>query len=130
MPRLFRAMKESTAGKPQLGSSARTLGVRLGIDVPATDGADVVQVGTGGMSVSPDDPLNLPTYRRPPEFSGTGADPVWFLEDADLGPVLLFRPDPVNPGHGFVESASPITADEYRQALEATQPLWRKAIPP
>jgi hypothetical protein len=60
MPTLFRAMKESTAGKPQLGGSARTLGVRLGIDVPAY----------------------------------------------------------------------PMTADEYRQALEATHPLWRKAVPP
>ena len=130
MPTLFRAMKEDNSGLPQLGGSARTLGVRLGRDVSALAGSDPVQPGQGGMSVSPDDPLNLPLHRRPPEFGGTGADPVWSLEAADLGPKLCYRPDPKHSGHGFIEPAYPMTADEYRQALEATQSLWRKATVP
>jgi hypothetical protein len=130
MPTLFRAMKEDTARQPQLGGSARTLGIRLGRDVSALSASDLVHSGQGGMSVSPDDPLHLPLYRRPPEFGGTGTDPVWFLDVADLGPQLCYRPDPKNSGHGFIEPAYPMTADEYRQALEATQPLWRLAGTP
>src|SRR5262249_9103122 len=124
------SMKESTEGSPQLGSSARTLGARLGIDVPALSGRDLVNPGQGGVSISPDDPHHLPRHRRPPEFGGTGQDPVWCLDDADLGPLLCFRPAPGHPGHGFIEPAHPMTVDEYQQALAATQPLWRKVVPP
>ena len=49
-----------------------TLGVRPGIDVPALYPLDIVQPGQGGLSVSPDDPLNLPYFRRPPEWQGAG----------------------------------------------------------
>ena len=130
MPRLFRAMKESNGRQSATRQGARTLGFRLRIDVPALSDSDLVQPGQGGMSVGPDDPLHLPPYRRPPAFGGTGADPVWFLDDADLGPLLCYRPDPKHPGHGFVEPAYPMTGDEYQQALAATQPLGRKAAPP
>jgi hypothetical protein len=81
------------------------------------------------MSVSPDDPLNLPYFRRPPGFQGTGRDPVWALAEGDLGPDLRYRPDPARPGHGFVEPARPMTLREYQQALARTRPLWRKVTP-
>ena len=128
MSNLFRGMKEN-AGFPALDASARGLGVRPGIDVPAVALDDMVQPGTGGVSVSPDDPLNLPVYRRPPAFQGTGRDPVWTIAEADLGPDLCFRPDPTNPSHGFLEPSRPMTLQEYALAIARTQSLWRRAVP-
>jgi hypothetical protein len=126
MARLFRAMKENDQGLAEIGESARTLGVRPGIDVPATRPTDIVQPGQGGMSVSPDDPRNLPYFRRPLKYGGTGKDPVWTVTDGDLGPDLRYRSDPANPGHGFVEPARSMTLAEYQRALTRTQRLWQK----
>ena len=56
MPRVFRAMKQDS-GKPLIGESSLTLGVRTAGDrgrldiVPDVEGK--VAPGTGGMSVSP-----------------------------------------------------------------------------
>jgi hypothetical protein len=76
MPKLFRGMKEHANGLPELGESSRCLGVRPGLDVPATELDDLVWPGEGGLSVSPDDPHGLPNFRRPPVLGGTGKDPV------------------------------------------------------
>lgn len=127
MPRLFRSMKESDAGQPEIGANARSLGVRGGIDVVATEASEQVQPGTGGVSVSPDDPRNLPRHRRPPEFGGTGKDPVWVISDAELGPRLRYRPDPEVWGHGFVEPAHGMTLADYQAAVAETQCRWRSA---
>jgi hypothetical protein len=126
MTSLFRAMKEDSSGLPQLGASARTLGVRPGIDVLANLPSDIVNLGQGGLSVSPDDPMNLPVYRRPVAFQGTGKDPVWMIDEAHLGNDLVYRVDPRTAGHGFIEPAQSMTLDEYQQALEQTQRLWRQ----
>src|SRR5207237_704553 len=83
MARLFRSMKEEPGGVHERAAHARALGVRPGVDVPATQ-EDLVLPGQGEVSVSPDDPLNLPYFRRPPEFQGTGRDPVWSIEDSQL----------------------------------------------
>ena len=111
---------------PELGPSARTLGARPGIDVPALVTNEMVQPGQGGLSVSPDNPTNLPRYRRPAAFQGSGKDPVWMIEDADLGIDLMYRPDPRNASHGFIEPAQAMTLGEYQRALQQTQQLWRK----
>jgi hypothetical protein len=126
MPLLFRAMKENARGMPQLGAGARILGVRPGIDIPATLPTERVQPGQGGLSVSPNDPMNLPVYRRPVAFQGTGKDPVWMINEADLGADLVYRSAPHNAGHGFIEPAKPMTVHEYQTAVQQTQPLWRK----
>lgn len=124
---LFRAMKETSDSLPEIGPSTRTLGVRPGIDVPAQNPSDVVWPGQGGMSVSPDDPAYLPDFRRPPEFGGTGNDPVWIIHDDNLGPDLIYRPDPAKPGtHGFIEPGRPMTVQAYQNALGATQSRWNK----
>ncbi len=85
MTRLFRAMKETAEGLAEIGDDARTLVVRPGTDVPVGKLEDIVQPGQGGLSVSPDDPRNLPAFRRPPEFQGVGKDPVWAIAEAELG---------------------------------------------
>jgi hypothetical protein len=126
MVRLFRGMKEGAGGLAELGESSRGLGVRPGIDVPARAPSDIVRPGDGGLSVSPEDPLNLPYIRRPPEFQGTGRDPVWTITDAELGPDLGYRPDPDSPTHGFVEVARPMTLAEYQLALARVQSSWKK----
>src|SRR5262245_14787333 len=127
MTQLFRAMKEDDQGYPEVGPSARTLGVRPSVDVPVGNLSDTVHPGQGGLSVSPDDPLSLPYFRRPPAWQGTGRDPVWTISAAELGPDLRFRPDPNNPGHGFVEPARPMTLAAYQHAIRATRLRWRQA---
>lgn len=81
------------------------------------------------MSVSPDDPLNLPYFRRPPEFQGTGKDPVWSLTNSDVGPDLEYRNDPNNADHGFIEPARPMTLESFQLALTQLQTRWRKMNP-
>ncbi len=123
---LFRSMRSGPSGLPEVGATARTLGVRPGIDIPVGPG-DSVRRGTGGMSVSPDRAEHLPRHRRPPERGGTGKDPVWNLRSDQLGRSLTYRPDPANPeAHGFIEPAVQMTLDAYRQALEATRVAWRR----
>jgi hypothetical protein len=126
MTELYRGMKEDANGMPEIGESSRGLGVRPGFDVPAADPGDLVQWGQGGMSVSPDDPQNLPYFRRPLTLGGTGKDPVWRITDAVLGPDLRYRPDPIRAGHGFVEPNRSMTLAEYQQALAQTQRFWQK----
>ncbi|WP_141698985.1 hypothetical protein [Candidatus Marithrix sp. Canyon 246] len=55
---LFRSMKISANSLPVVGATARTLGIREGIDILVISGK--VKPNTGGMSVSPPPPYNLP----------------------------------------------------------------------
>lgn len=119
-------MRVAEDGLPRTGESARTLGVRPGGatgDVPIGPGG-AVQPATGGMSVSPSPPENLPAIRRPPEFGGTGKDPLFELETDDLPEELVYRPDPARPeAHGFVEPSRAMTFDKYQRAVHATRVL-------
>jgi hypothetical protein len=125
---LYRAMTEED-GAPALGASARKLGARLDIDIEP-DGAGLVHPDAGGMSVSPESPRNLPRHRRPPEWGGNGADPVWEISSQSLGPELTYRADPDLPDeHGFIEPIEPMSFDEYQDALAATRNDWRLAVP-
>jgi hypothetical protein len=123
---LFRSMTEAGDGRPLTGASGRMLGVRFGVDIQVGfDGT--VRPGTGGVSVAPDDPMNLPPHRRPKEFGGTGRDPVWHIARADFGPHLTYRADPLNPtGHGFVEPARQMPADSYERAVLETRASWQR----
>lgn len=123
--RLYRSMKEGPGGKPEVGRSARTLGIRPGIDILVEADGTVVG-GSGGMSVAPESPANLPSHRRPPEHGGTGDDPVWEIGTAELGEDLAYREDPLQPGvHGFVEPRRRMSLEEIERALAATREAWR-----
>jgi hypothetical protein len=88
----------------------------------------MVEPGTGGMSVSPNDPMNLPSFRRPVEFGGTGKDPVWCMGSCDLPSGLQYRADPLNTGgHGFIEPAYPMPFEDYQNLLWETQASWGPA---
>ena len=126
---VYRSMIAAPDGAPAVGATARMLGVRPGIDI-AVDTQGRVLPGTGGLSVAPGDPLNLPRHRRPPEFDGTGADPVWSVRASDLGPDLAYRPDPLAPArHGFVEPARPMSLVDFKRALARTRNHWRRHVP-
>ena len=124
---LYRSMGSAEDGFPLTGAIARTLGARPAIDI-VVDSVGMVRPGTGGVSVAPNDIMHLPVFRRPPEFGGTGKDPVWSIRAIDLGPDLRYRPDPDNPaGHGFIEPARRMRFSEYQDALHATSGTWRPA---
>jgi hypothetical protein len=78
------------------------------------------------MSVAPKDPANLPKNRRPASLGGTGKDPVWEIDDTDLGEDLQCSQDTST--HGVVEVKVEMTLDEYEQALAATRGKWRRVI--
>lgn len=125
---LYRAMRSADDGLPELDASSRTLGARARIDIPLDRGGHAGP-GTGGMSVSPDSPANLPRPRRPPEFGGFGRDQIYELHTSSLRPALLFRPDPDQPDeHGFVEPARRMTFEDYQRALWSTRRRWRKVL--
>lgn len=125
--KLFRSMKEADDGAPEIGRSARLLGVRLGKsavpDVLAIQDSDIVSPMQGGMSVAPDDPMHLLRHRRPPSLGGIGQDPVWYIEVDDLGPDLSFRQD--KPEHGLIEPSRDMTLREYERALADTRLQWK-----
>ena len=120
---LYRGMKELT-GSPEIGPTARTLGVRPNTDILVELSTQNVSPGTGGMSVAPDTPFNLPSHRRPPKFGGTGPDPVWEIKSKDLGANLVYVED--SPTHGTIQPVRVMTLNEYQRALAATQSSWSK----
>lgn len=127
MPLLYRAMEEDGEGHPQVGQSARRLGVRPGTDIPVDD-EDEVEPYTGGMSVTPESPDRLPFFRRPPGLGGTGKDPVWEIDSDQLGENLTYRPDDASPGtHGFVEPARRMRLDDFEDLLALTRDSWTLA---
>lgn len=122
MRMVFRAMREDPAGGPLVGPTARTLGVRPGDDIPVVGGR--VGPGTGGLSVAPGVPSNLPDHRRPPQFGGTGKDPVWEIDADSLGGDVAFRQD--KPTHGLFEPAREMSIDEFQEALADLASRWVK----
>lgn len=118
-------MRTADDGLPEAGPTARTLGARRHVDILVDDDGMVVG-GGGGMSVAPDLPTSLPAHRRPPKFGGTGKDPVWELEVAELGSELVYRQDPLMPGvHGFIEPGRRMAFEAYEDALLRTRGAWR-----
>lgn len=87
--------------------------------------ADLVTPGTGGMSVS-EDWRAMPEFRLPPP-AGFGRDPLWMIEEADLGERLRYDPAPseANPEHGLIGPASPMSVRDYERALEDTCDRWK-----
>lgn len=121
---IFRGMMASN-DLPVLGDTKRTLGAAAN-DI-TVDEHGMVHPNTGGMSVSPNDPQNLPVHRKPPEFGGTGKDPVFTMNTEALPEGLQYRPDPKDPAtHGFIEPNSSMKAEEYQDLIHSTQKNWSK----
>lgn len=84
---LFRDMDVDEDGTPVVGPFNWTLGVRTegkpyDVAVVEVNGEKYVEPTPDrpqGMSVAPDDPINLHPRHRPPELGGTGRYPVWSI---------------------------------------------------
>lgn len=127
--RVLRGMRADADGLPMIGPSGRYLTVRPNVDIPV-DAAGRVEPETGGMSVVPPPAENLAPHRRPPEFGGTGKDPVFELQTEEMPRELRYRPDPADPeGHGFIEPSRTMGFEEYLAAVRATRSLWRGVEP-
>jgi hypothetical protein len=110
---------------PLVEASARGLGVRVGGprgDVHP-DSSGRVHPGEG-MSVAPDDPLSLAEHRRPPEFLGSGRDPIWQIIEEDLPEGLTLRN--TSSTHGQVEPDVAVPVADYSTALASSQLHWSR----
>ena len=126
--RVFRAMLRAADGRPSCGDRDAMLGVRVSIDVKVDPGGRV-QPARGGMSVTPDDPVQLPPHFRPIALGGLGKLPVFGIELSLLGAELSYRPDPKKPlRHGFVEPAVAMRLVDYQAALAATAAAWQELV--
>ena len=130
----FRSMTPGSDGAPEVGRSARRLGVRVPQDVQQ-DAAGLVQPRTGGLSVSPDSLWNLPNHRRPRPLgrgsTGPAADTVYAIAEPLLEMrALVVRRDPGRPDkHAFEEPSAPTPLSAYESALESTCSAWRRVWP-
>ncbi len=123
MSRLYyRSMKTDPDRLPQIGESARALGVRPHRDIPVNS-RGVVAPMTGGMSITADDPMKLPPHRRPARYDGTGRDPVFEIDGDYFGDSLSLRQDGL-PGHCLVEPLSFCRFEDYQAAIHTTRPFW------
>ncbi len=119
-------MRTDANGQPMCGVQANMLGVRPGTDIQP-DADDLVRGGSGGLSVTPDDPARLPPHVRPARLGGKGRLPVFEIAIARLGATLRYRPDNKNPErHGFIEPADSMTLADYQSRLGATQADWKE----
>jgi hypothetical protein len=111
---LYRGMRGSADGSPELGPSASKLGARPDVDIPVDENG-MVRPGTGGMSVN-ESPTGMPEFRRPPSFGGSGKNlNMYCINSCDLGPGLQYVQEAG--GHGFLEPASNMSFAEYQQYL-------------
>lgn len=119
-------MEEDEDGFPMIGATARSLGARPGVDIRVFDSGSVFST-VQGMSVSPMPPENLPRHRRPPEFDGTGKDPMFAMDTDDLPEELEYLPDPKRrTTHGFIRPAYTMSFEHYQHALHETRELWER----
>ena len=114
-------MAREDDGNPRI--AANHLGIRVGTDIQPDDDRNV-RPGTGGMSVTPNDPMDLHQHVRPVELGGTGKRPVWWINDEKLPVNLNYRPDPRSRTHGFVEPSDLMSIEDYQEAIEGTAPNW------
>ena len=144
---LYRAMREEN-GKPKIGRSPRLLGVRLGIDIdveqmpknwldqqgysrPSLERSspgggeliDVVSRNDKGMSTSLSIET-LPAFRKPPDFGGTGKDPLWQIDDSRMiGDIEAVQDSPT---HVSIMPRKSMSLEKYEIALANTKIYWEK----
>jgi len=127
---LYRSMK-ADGDHPAPGRSHTCLGVivegpRREIEAVA-DG--YVKSGSGGMSVTPNDPRGLPVWRLPKALGGTGAYDLWRMSIDALPAGLTYRPDPRNPDrHGTIVPAQRMLLDQYEDLLSSTRLSWQRVL--
>jgi hypothetical protein len=126
MATLYRAMTCDTDGRPKVERTARGLGVRVDgphCDVRYDEHGRVCP--PHGMSVALDDLLGLPDHRLPPSHGGTGRDPLFGLDSAQVEvPLALYAHG--HPHHEIAPSR-PMDLSKFESGIEATRDHWRLA---
>ena len=119
---LYRAMRKD--GKtPEIGPNqlgVRTQGKYADIR-PGVDGT--VKPDNGGMSVVPDDPMQMKRHHRPASLLGTGRKPVWSISSARIVNLLAIRQD--TPKHWLIEPSLSMQLQTFSDALADTAPFWQ-----
>lgn len=143
MPVVYRAMTRDGDGKPCVGSTARTLGVRLPPDRYADvrpDENGYVGPESGGMSVARGW-RDLPTHRIPrrlrhkmPDARGNYDEDSCFrmgdgpFEQSQVSEKLILVPDEADIGdrvvHGVITPAYVVALTSYQSALTETRERW------
>ena len=122
---LFRGMRAAPDGFPELGETAKTLGVRPNTDIPVVNGT--VDPATGGMSVNTSID-GIPPFRKPPEFGGVAKDTwVFQIRSDQFDRRLAVIPD--RDDHCTVQPATSTSADLYATLLQDTRALWVRVDP-
>ncbi len=133
-------------GKPKVGRSARLLGIRPGIDVDVVKmprnclddqgylRSEAARESTGelvvvamrstrGMSTALSIE-SLPAFRKPAAFGGLGKDPLWQIEDSQIGGDLEAVQDSAT--HVSIMPRVSMLLERYEAALANTQNDWKK----
>jgi hypothetical protein len=113
-------MKVSSDGKPKVGDTFGTLGVRPSTRTTGrtsditVDNAGMVHQGNEGMSTF--DKPNAPDLRH--------AD--WVIDSADIGGGLMIVPSPTTAGRFHIVPARSMSLVEYQTFLAATRNQWQR----
>jgi hypothetical protein len=129
---MYRVMKEAKDGKPVVGRTGTSLGVRIPLDIKPDENGDV-SPNTGGMSVSPSlytlPPLFVPVrlHALVPKARGSNHLRVWKMgagpfDRSPVAPGLELRPD--SRKHGTIQPDQLMTLLAYEDALAATRDQW------
>ena len=149
MAKLYYRGMVAEDGKPKIGRSARSLGVRpdtKDIDIEKmprgyldehghllpesqrkSDG-DLVEVAISndkGMSVSLSI-QGLPQSRKPKEFGGYGKDPLWKIDDSLIIGDLQAVQDSSSSTHVTITPSVTMSLEKYEAALANTQEYWER----
>lgn len=120
----YRSMTPAEDGLPIVGQSARLLGLRRGDDVTC-DANDLVL--SGGMSVAPETPWNLPPHRRPRHLgrasTGNNKDAVYEIGEIDISKEQLTVTQD-HEDHALIHGDGPCHFGELVRRIEATRPSW------
>ena len=135
MPLIYRTMTV-VEGKPVVGDSARSLGVRIGdasTDDIRLDDFGNVHPGTGGMSVAPSW-RDLESHRIPKRLStaaiyatGSNHDACWRMGDGEFCDAVInsvLRLTVTDPIHGVVGPEVCLSKEQFRSALADTLDQW------
>jgi hypothetical protein len=125
---IFRAMIEDK-GRPRLGGTALTLGIRPGHDIELDANATVqrptFQPGAkNGLSCAPSVAM-LPPFALPVRFGGRNKKTeVWKIQTPSLGPELEAHRD--GSRHISVGPSKTMPLADYVSAIEKTATHWVK----
>jgi hypothetical protein len=133
---LYRTMLDDGSSRPRLADDANSLGVRFDPKASVVRDLDldgetwVPKKDPQGMSIQINDPMSAPVHRRPKALRGIAKGDLWDLDEVCVPALLRIVPDgrrmDAQHGHAVLEATRRCTIHEYKQALEQSQPAWRK----